>query len=265
MRSIVFYIRYIILIQIIILYLLAQHAILAIRCIIHYKSARQWLSVQVGKDSLYILQVVHVLIGLRFTVWNSERFRTLPANTPYLTIVNHQSPCDILALLYLFTPRIPVKFILKQSLYKGMPFGSAVMRMQKHVAINRKSPKQSINAVKQLAKTMKGSNYNIVLFPEGTRTRDNVLLPFKTAAIRTLLNETPLTVVVVALKNGYKFRSVTQHRYFSPTNYYVRLLDVFPSVSSDNIQDTITRARAMIQKQLDEWEEFDMWKANQHV
>ena len=114
---------------------------------------------------------------------------------PYLLMANHQSDFDILICM----AGIPVDFIwtAKKELFRIPVFGKA-MRLSGFIEIDRKDHDKAINSLAQAeAKLREG--ISVATFPEGTRSRDGRLLPFKQGmfylAIQTGMPIVPVTII----------------------------------------------------------------------
>jgi 1-acyl-sn-glycerol-3-phosphate acyltransferase len=90
-------------------------------------------------------------------------------------MANHQSNADIPLLL----GRLPVQFrwLAKAELFKIPVFGRA-MRGVGYISIDRSNRKSAFESLKQAATTIR-SGTSVLIFPEGTRSRDGHVLPFK--------------------------------------------------------------------------------------
>jgi 1-acyl-sn-glycerol-3-phosphate acyltransferase len=110
---------------------------------------------------------------------------------PFVVTPNHQSHFDIVALLG-FLPG-ENRFAAKQELFAD-PILGPVLRTLGMIPIDRARPLDAIERLREL----QGTSFSLVIFPEGTRSRDGVLLPFKTgafaAAIALGLPVVPVTV-----------------------------------------------------------------------
>ncbi|MCX8023148.1 MAG: 1-acyl-sn-glycerol-3-phosphate acyltransferase [Syntrophorhabdaceae bacterium] len=105
--------------------------------------------------------------------------RTEPFNkTPMIIMCNHQSALDIYALL----TAIPVhfKWIAKRQLF-SIPFLGWAMKRAGYISLDRENPREALNAIIEAAAEIKDGT-NILIFPEGTRSKDGTLLPFKKGA-----------------------------------------------------------------------------------
>lgn len=91
-------------------------------------------------------------------------------NRPVLFMSNHLSMADIPILM----TGIPagLSFVSKKSLER-IPFLGWSMKMGGMVFIDRGNTQQAINALNEAAKSTP-ENMNVIIFPEGTRNRDNI-------------------------------------------------------------------------------------------
>lgn len=91
---------------------------------------------------------------------------------PYMFTPNHQSHFDIAALLGYLPGNN--RFAAKKEMF-GEPILGAVLRTMGMIPIDRENPLEAIERLGRL----KTARYSTIIFPEGTRSRDGELLPFK--------------------------------------------------------------------------------------
>jgi 1-acyl-sn-glycerol-3-phosphate acyltransferase len=94
---------------------------------------------------------------------------------PYIIMCNHQSALDIYSLLVALP--IQFKWIAKRELFL-IPFFGWAMKRAGYISLDRKHPREALKAMDDAAKKIRGG-LNILIFPEGTRSKDGILLPFK--------------------------------------------------------------------------------------
>lgn len=111
------------------------------------------------------------LAGIDVRISGTEN---LPAG-PVIFMGNHQSNFDILAL----TKALPRKFswIAKEELFKFPLFGKAMLRAG-YIPLNRSDGRQAMRSMQAAAKRIQ-EGASVIIFPEGTRSRDLRLQPFK--------------------------------------------------------------------------------------
>ncbi|MDD2850842.1 MAG: lysophospholipid acyltransferase family protein, partial [Desulfuromonadaceae bacterium] len=109
--------------------------------------------------------------GVNVTLSGTEH---LP-DGPVVFMSNHQSNFDILALL-LMLPR-QIHWIAKKELFDIPVFGPS-MRRGGYIPLDRGNGRKALQSMDEAAATIHQGK-SVVLFPEGTRTEDGKLLPFK--------------------------------------------------------------------------------------
>jgi len=107
-----------------------------------------------------------------------EGLELVPTEGPVIYMGNHQGNFDILAL----TRAIPRLFswVAKEELFKVPVFGAA-MRRAGYIPLDRSDGRKALKSMNQAAGRI-AAGASVVIFPEGTRTKDGSLLPFKRGA-----------------------------------------------------------------------------------
>ena len=113
----------------------------------------------------------------------------------YVVVSNHQSQYDIL-LLYGWL-ELDMKWVMKKELRKIPGIGIGCEKAG-HIFVDRNKPKQAAKAIKDALARM-GKGIGILFFPEGTRSLDGHLLPFKRGAFHLSIDQDlpilPVTLV----------------------------------------------------------------------
>jgi len=112
----------------------------------------------------------------------------------YVIVANHQSLFDIL-LLYGFLG-LDIKWVMKKELRQVPILGFACAAMG-HILIDRSNTSAALASINQASKRIK-DGISVVFFPEGTRSRNATLLPFKKGAFR-LAVELQLPILPVTI------------------------------------------------------------------
>jgi 1-acyl-sn-glycerol-3-phosphate acyltransferase len=112
---------------------------------------------------------------------------------------NHVSAFDIIVL----TAISPVKigWVAKKELFY-IPFLGWLMKANGHIAIDRRSGRKALESIKAAAAKVKAGT-NIVIFPEGTRSRDGKLIPFKKGVFH-LCTRTGVPLVPIYILGTYE-------------------------------------------------------------
>ncbi|HEX2965895.1 MAG TPA: lysophospholipid acyltransferase family protein [Syntrophorhabdaceae bacterium] len=134
---------------------------------------------------------LHLAIsGIKVVITGTEHL----GKPPYVFMCNHQSALDIYTLL----AWLPVSFrwIAKRQLFR-IPFIGWSMRKAGYISIDRENPREALKAMDEAARNIRGG-INIIIFPEGTRSVDGNLLPFKkggfSLALRAMVPIVPMAL-----------------------------------------------------------------------
>ena len=113
----------------------------------------------------------------------------------YIYMSNHQSNFDIPVLL----AYLPVQFrwLAKAELFK-IPIFSRAMRGAGYVRIDRFNRESAIESIKEAAAKMK-DGVSVMIFPEGTRSHDGSIRPFKKGGF-VMAVDTGVPIVPVILR-----------------------------------------------------------------
>jgi len=138
---------------------------------------------------------IHLMTsGIQVSVIGLENI----SSPPYIFMCNHQSALDIFSLLN----SLPVQFkwIAKRELFY-IPFLGWAMKRAGYISLDRKHPREAIKAMDDAAKKIREGT-NIIIFPEGTRSKDGHLLPFKKGGFSLALRaKVPIVPVGISGSN----------------------------------------------------------------
>jgi len=143
----------------------------------HY--ARWWAKIQL------------LVSGVRVKVMGLEH---LGKKTPYIYMCNHQGNYDIFVLLSC----LPVQFrwIAKKELFT-VPILGWAMGAANYISIDRSGKREAFDSIERAAGKIKGGT-SVVIFPEGTRSHDGSIQPFKrggfTLALKSGVPIIPITI-----------------------------------------------------------------------
>ncbi len=143
----------------------------------------------------------------------------IPQTGGLLFVANHQSNFDI-PILIGHIPR-DKGFIAKLELLK-VPTFSRWMKYIGCVFIDRSDARQSLTAMNEAAERLK-SGHSLVIFPEGTRSADGTVSPFKAGSLKLAMKaKVPIVPVTISgsknimVKGSSIIRSATVNVIISP-------------------------------------------------
>lgn len=136
-------------------------------------------------------RLLALLTPMRVTVHGREH---IDAKQSYIIVVNHQSNYDILVLYGWLD--IDIKWVMKEEIHKIPVIGYSCEKMG-HIFIDRRNTEKALHALEK-AKRRIVDGVSVIFFPEGTRSLDGKLLPFKKGAFR-LAQDLGLPVLPITL------------------------------------------------------------------
>jgi 1-acyl-sn-glycerol-3-phosphate acyltransferase len=160
---------------------------------------------QAHKKSVDVLNgfLIYTLYAL-LTDFKIENKELIPEGKPLIIVANHQGLFDIIGLGWFFMKFHP-KYVSKIELGKGIPSVSYNLRHGGSVMIDREDPKQALPALKQMGEYIQSNRRSVVIFPEGTRTRDGKPKAFALNGLKILCKYAPDAYVVpVTINNSWK-------------------------------------------------------------
>ena len=134
--------------------------------------------------------------GVKLTVNVHTR---LDPKTPYVFMANHASASDIFSL-FVAVP-FPVRMIAKKQLGR-IPFFGWAMHAGRFIFIDRQNPIAARRSIEEAARRIH-SGQSVLLFPEGTRTRDGTMGPFKKGGFHLAI-AAGVPIVPVAIRGAYE-------------------------------------------------------------
>ena len=155
---------------------------------------------------------------LRLGGARARRVGRVPTAQPVLIIANHQSLTDILQITLMSTPRVPA-FVARRRYERYVPLVSACIRMLGCPIVDPKRDAEgSVQAMRRGARELPNG---IIIFPEGHRSRDGQILPFRATGMLSVLEERR-TPVYLVLNEGV-WRVAT----FADLLFRVHLIDAY--------------------------------------
>jgi 1-acyl-sn-glycerol-3-phosphate acyltransferase len=183
------------------------------------------------------LRGVGVVFGWCYPRWRFRVEGRWPDSPgPFVVVANHQSLLDIVLL-----SRMPreMKWVGKEELFR-IPWIGWMLRLTGDIAVRRGDPESGGEAVER-AKAYLRRGMSVMIFPEGTRSRDARLLPFKKGAFRLAI-EAGVPVLPVAISGtaaGIRKGGLA----VAPCDAAARILDPIPTAGLTQADSTDLRDR----------------------
>jgi 1-acyl-sn-glycerol-3-phosphate acyltransferase len=177
--------------------------------------------------------------GIRVRV---EGLENVNPQTTAIFCVNHQSAMDI-PVLFVHLP-VQFRFVAKRSLFH-LPFLGWHLRRSGHIAVDRGRPHEAVKSMEEAARKVREGR-SVVLFPEGHRSRNGEMGPFKGGSFYlAILAGVPIVPITL---NGTRDA-------LKPETYHVRHarveMVVHPPVpteglTTDDVESLSSRIRSQI-------------------
>ena len=177
-------------------------------------------------------------------LWHFETDGKGPSNprNPYVAVSNHESYADIFLISHF---PWEMKWLSKDTIFK-IPFMGWMMRMAGDIPLKRGNRDSVMAALNECRERLK-NRVSVMIFPEGTRSNNGELLPFKDGAFKLAIESgAPILPIAVAgtrnamAKHSFKFRRA---------HAKARVLDPIPveGLTSADIPALKEKARSMIE------------------
>jgi 1-acyl-sn-glycerol-3-phosphate acyltransferase len=119
--------------------------------------------------------------------------------TPRVIVANHVDGYDIFALASVLD--VPFRFVAKKELER-IPFFGRAWKAAGHISIDRGDRQRAIESLRRAGKAIREDGSSVIIFPEGTRSKDGRLHPFKKGAF-ALAIEAQVPVVPAAITGTF--------------------------------------------------------------
>jgi 1-acyl-sn-glycerol-3-phosphate acyltransferase len=183
-------------------------------------------------------------MGLTFSIKGTEK---IAAGQSYIITPNHQSFADIIAIITTFPIRF--RWVVKRELLKIPFFGWALARTGA-IAVDRTNRSQSVERLNQGLSLIE-EGWSVLIYPEGTRTYDGKIQPFKKGAFMMAL-QAGVPILPVTCNGAYQVmpRSTLM---FRPGHVTVTIGDSISteSLTAENVAEVMEKTRTEMIKNLD--------------
>jgi 1-acyl-sn-glycerol-3-phosphate acyltransferase len=153
-----------------------------------------------------------------------EGFDDIDFSTPHVVVANHQSIIDI-CVLFRAIP-VPLRFVLKQELAR-VPFVGRYARAMGMVFIEREAAREAARKLHE-ARAIFDCAHSLCAFPEGTRSRNGQVGPFKGGVFKLAI-EAGVPVLPIAIEGSAEVLPSSGFR-VRPGRIRVRAGAVIPTV-----------------------------------
>lgn len=186
-------------------------------------------------------------------LWRFRTSGTPPADPrrPYVVVSNHESFADILLISHL---PWEMKWLSKAELFR-IPVLGWMMRLAGDVPVRRGEGRSAVEALQRCRGVLK-NRVSVMIFPEGTRSTTEDMLPFKDGAFRLAI-EAGVPILPLAVsgtgtalrKHDWRFgRSAAEVRVLEPVETAGLTVRDVPALR-DRVRQQILDARDALRRQ----------------
>ncbi|HKZ28139.1 MAG TPA: lysophospholipid acyltransferase family protein [Acidimicrobiia bacterium] len=207
------------------------------------------MEITMGVMQLVLLGVFRIC-GTRLKV---ERSPAIRPRTGYLIVSNHQSLFDVPIFGGLLFSNYP-KYISKRELGRWLPSISFNLQRGGNALIDRNDPEQAKQAIRELGEAAQRRNVAVVIYPEGTRSRNGQLKRFKFGGALELMQAAPDLELIPATIDG-SWELLRNKAYPIPfgTRVRVRFGDPIPRRPDEDRRQVLQTVRGEIEATIEEW------------
>jgi 1-acyl-sn-glycerol-3-phosphate acyltransferase len=138
-----------------------------------------------------------------------------------LIVANHQALLDICQITLLSRPRVPA-FVTRRRYARFVPLVSACIRLLGSPIVDpKRDPRGAVEAIRRGIRELP---HGVTIFPEGHRSRDGEIRPFRAAGLETLMTERRTPVYLVLNEGVWRVRRLTD------LLFRVHLIDAYSEV-----------------------------------
>ncbi len=203
----------------------------------------------------FLFRQVAVITATLNPLWRFRVTGILPKNPrlPYVAVSNHESVVDILLMSHL---PWEMKWLSKVEILR-IPVLGWDMWLAGDVPVKRGTARSAVKAMRRCREILQQEKVSVMIFPEGTRSPTDNLLPFKDGAFRLAIDAgVPILPMVVSgtgtalPKHGWRF---------GRSNAEVRVLEPVETtgLTTEDVPALRERVRSLIVQVRDEMRQQD--------
>ena len=186
------------------------------------------------------------LIRIRIHTKGLEK---IPQDSRFVLVCNHRSKFDPIVTWHILRGR-QLRFITKPENFKVVIFGAFIRRCC-FLPIDRSDARNAIKTINRASDMIKNGQASFGVYPEGTRSKDCVLLPFHSGVFR-MAQKADVPLVTVAVSGTEMIHRNYPKRH---TDVYFEVIEVTPreEVHKLSTKEMSDRAYSVINETLDSY------------
>ena len=167
--------------------------------------------------------------GINLKVSGVEKIETTKS---YVVISNHPSTLDIFT--HITALPVSIRFLTKTELFR-IPILSRVLKILGLPRIDRKNAQMNLPKINESIQRVIDNKNSIMIFPEGTRSNQKELLPFKEGAAH-VAKQFNLPIIPVVTHNSHNLM-IKGSVWFKSGQIHVQILDPITNIEDYDIDE----------------------------
>lgn len=201
------------------------------------------------------LRVLHLFtcFWASFYTWTMPAWRiriegreNVRKDAAYMVVSNHQSQLDILVAFRLF---FHYKWVSKAEMFR-VPLIDWNMTLNRYIRLKR-GDRKSVEQMLKACEVHLDEGSSVFMFPEGTRSPDGEVKPFKPGAFQLAL-EKKVPILPVVISGTNKALPKYSMKFTGVQKIYIKIFEEIPYESFKNlsVEETVEMVRRFIIEQL---------------
>ena len=170
-----------------------------------------------------------IAAGIDLKVTGAEK---IDLSQSYVVISNHPSTLDIFT--HITALPVSIRFLTKTELFR-IPILSRVLKILGLPRIDRKNAQMNLPKINESIQRVIDNKNSIMIFPEGTRSNQKDLLPFKKGAAH-VAKQFNLPIIPVVTHNSHNLM-IKGSVWFKSGKIHVQILDPITNIGDYDIDE----------------------------
>ena len=170
-----------------------------------------------------------IAAGIDLKVTGAEK---IDASQSYVVISNHPSTLDIFT--HITALPVSIRFLTKTELFR-IPILSRALKVLGLPRIDRKNAQMNLPKINESIQRVIDNKNSIMIFPEGTRSNQKDLLPFKKGAAH-VAKQFDLPIIPVVTHNSHNLM-IKGSVWFKSGQIHVQILDPITNIEDYDIDE----------------------------
>ena len=170
-----------------------------------------------------------IVAGIELNVTGSEKIDT---SQSYVVISNHPSTLDIFS--HITALPVSIRFLTKTELFR-IPILSGALKVLGLPRIDRKKAQMNLPKINSSIQKVIDDNNSIMIFPEGTRSNQKDLLPFKKGAAH-IAKQFNLPIIPVVTQNAHNLM-IKGSVWFKSGKIDIQILDPITNIEDYEVDE----------------------------